>query len=94
MIGEGIRKFILIGENVLNFHSSDNLYYEEWRDDVADDGGWIVMIDLPEHSQYDFKKARVHHYVELIDYPVWRTVLPQHLFAAIDNKMLRRLNNA
>lgn len=93
MIGEGIRKFILIGENVLNFHSSDNLYYEEWRDDVADDGGWIVILELPEQSQYDFRNARLHHYLELIDYPLWRTVQPQHLFAAIDNNMMRRLNN-
>ena len=30
MLGEGINKFILIGENVLNFHGSDDCYYEEW----------------------------------------------------------------
>jgi hypothetical protein len=94
MIREGIRKFVLIGENVLNFHSSDNLYYEEWRDDVADDGGWIVMLDLPLQSQHDFFKARINYYVELLNYPIWRTVQPQHLFAAIDNMMLRRLNNS
>ena len=29
MIREGIIKFILIGENVLNFHGSDDCYYEE-----------------------------------------------------------------
>ena len=27
----GIYKFILITENVLNFHSSDDCYYEEWQ---------------------------------------------------------------
>ncbi len=26
----GIHKFVLIGENVLNFHYSDDSYYEEW----------------------------------------------------------------
>src|SRR6476620_8632276 len=30
MIAKGIYKFILIAENVLNFHSSDTDYYEEW----------------------------------------------------------------
>src|SRR5438309_11482747 len=30
MIKNGIKKFILIGENVLNFHVSDDCYYEEW----------------------------------------------------------------
>jgi hypothetical protein len=28
-----------------------------------------------------------------MDYPAWRAVQPNHLFAAIDNIMLRRLNN-
>jgi hypothetical protein len=93
MISEGIRKFIMVGENVLNFHSSDSCYYEEWTEDITDDGGWIVILDMPDQSQYDFRKARLDHYVELISFPGWRTVLPQHLFAAIDNKMLRRLNN-
>jgi hypothetical protein len=93
MISEGIRKFILVGENVLNFHSSDSCYYEEWIDDIADDGGWVVLLDMPDQSQYDFRKAHLDNYVELINFPGWRTVLPQHLFAAIDNKMLHRINN-
>lgn len=93
LIQNGIRKFILIGENVLNFHSSDNCYYEEWHEDVEEDGGWIVMIGLPEQSQYDFKKARINYYVELFDFPQWRTTLPQFLFSAVDNFMFKRLNN-
>jgi hypothetical protein len=40
LIHEGINKFILIGENVLNFHSSDDSYYEEWIDDIED--GWVA----------------------------------------------------
>src|SRR5690606_14771273 len=40
---EGINKFILIGENVLNFHSSDDCYYEEWFQEVED--GWIAGIN-------------------------------------------------
>jgi hypothetical protein len=94
MIAEGIRKFILIGENVLNFHSSDPLYYEEWSEDVRDEGGWIVMLELPDQSQHDFRDAGIGDYVELVSFPTWRTMQPQHLFAVIDNKMLRRLNNA
>src|SRR5438270_1407444 len=30
MMGFGINKFILIGENVMNFQASDDCYYEEW----------------------------------------------------------------
>ncbi len=91
LILEGIYKYILVAENVMNFHSSDTSYYEEWVEDVEEGGGWIVMLDMPEQSQYDFRRAHIDRYVELLYFPVWRTVQPQHLFAAIDNKMLRRL---
>ena len=35
LIENGISKFILIGENILNFHYSDESYYEEWNEDIA-----------------------------------------------------------
>lgn len=44
MIAHGIHKFILIAENVLNFHSSDDCYYEEWVDDVVEEGGWVSSL--------------------------------------------------
>lgn len=44
---EGIQKFILIGENIMNFHGSDDAYYEEWYTEVADEGGWIAAIGFP-----------------------------------------------
>jgi hypothetical protein len=93
LISEGIYKFILIAENVLNFHSSDTSYYEEWNEDIQDSGGWVIMLNFPQQSQYDFKKTHIDRYIELMDYPAWRAVQPNHLFAAIDNIMLRRLNN-
>jgi hypothetical protein len=94
LIGEGVHKFILIAENVLNFHSSEADYYEEWMDDIADEGGWVAMIGFPEAARYDFLRSHIDRYIELIDFDTWRTVQPQHLFAAIDNKLLRRLNNS
>src|SRR6266568_1964322 len=44
----GIKHFILIGENVLNFHYSDDSYYEEWFEDVEDSqggSGWVALIN-------------------------------------------------
>jgi hypothetical protein len=88
---QGIIKYILITENVLNFHSSDDSYYEEWFDDVKDDGGWIVALNMPMQTQYDFKKAHLNNYVELISFVSWRTMKPDILFNQIDNILLRRL---
>jgi hypothetical protein len=91
-IASGISKFILITENVLNFHSGDKDYYEEWYDEVADEGGWIVCINMPEQTQYDFRKARLNRYIEPIEIENWRIYKPFHLFKKIDQQMLNRLD--
>ncbi len=88
----GITKYILIAENVLNFHSSDADYYEEWREQIEEDGGWVVILNMPEQSQYDFKKARLTNYVTLMDFEGWRTLKPEVVFGQVDNEMIRRLN--
>jgi hypothetical protein len=88
---EGIYKFLLIGENVLNFHSGVIDYYEEWYDEVSDENGWVVMINMPESTQYDFKKAHLNRYIELYDLPNWRTYKPFHLFKKIDAELKARL---
>jgi hypothetical protein len=87
-----ITKFILIAENVLNFHSSDDSYYEEWYEDAADAGGWVICLNMPEQTQYDFIRARLNNYVELINIPHWRTMKPDFLFDQIDNVLMRRLD--
>ncbi len=91
MYRQGISKFILMAENVLNFHSSDDSYYEEWIDQLSDEGGWVVVVGLPEQSQYDFKRSRLTHYVGLMDFPQWRTLKPEVVFQQVDNWMLRQL---
>lgn len=88
MVAKGIHKFILITENVLNFHSSDTDYYEEWHDDIKDNGGWIVALNMPEQTQYDFKQSHIDRYIRLMDNPNWRTFQPGDFFQSVDNKML------
>jgi hypothetical protein len=90
-IAEGITKYILIAENVLNFHSSDDSYYEEWFNDITDEGGWIICLNMPEQTQYDFKRAHLNHYIELMELPQWRTIKPDVLFTQLDNILLKRI---
>ena len=92
LIREGITKFILLAENVLNFHSSDDSYYEEWFDEVTDEGGWIICLNMPEQTQYDFTRAKLNRYIELMSIPQWRTIKPDLLFAQLDNILLKRLD--
>lgn len=89
MIAKGISKYILIFENVLNFHSGDVDYYEEWVEDIADAGGWIVGINMPQQTQYDFKQAKLYRYITLLESENWRTFQPNDFFNFVDNRMLR-----
>ena len=88
---QGIFKFILVTENVLNFHSSDKEYYQEWYEQVSDEDGWIVALNMPESSQYDFRKKKLNYYVELMDIDNWRVYKPYHLFKKIDDELNKRL---
>ncbi len=88
---EGITKYILIAENVLNFHSGDKDYYQEWFDEITDDEGWIVCLNMPEQTQYDFTMKKLNYYIELMDIPDWRVYKPFHLFRKIDEQIMKRL---
>lgn len=88
---EGIHKFLLITENVLNFHSSEADYYEDWFENVADESGWIVCLNMPQSSQHDFRKLKLNYYVELQERTDWRKYTPENLFKLIDDEQKKRL---
>lgn len=87
MVEAGIYKFIVIGENVLNFHGSDNCYYEEWWDDIKDDDGWIVFVNLLKHVVEEMEDTQIQYYVNFghhLDEVNWRPHKPKLLFKAIE----------
>jgi len=86
-LAEGIRKFILILENVLNFHSSDTDYYEEWHEDI-EGKGWIVALNTPVQTLHDFQKSDIGQYVHFLELDNWRTFQPIDFFQLIDNRLL------
>ncbi len=89
---EGITKFILIAENVLNFHSGDKDYYQEWFDEITDANGWIVLLNMPEATQYDFQKKKLNKYIELAELLNWRVFKPEHLFLKLNEELSKRLS--
>lgn len=94
---EGISKFILIGENVLNFHASDDCYYEEWFDDISDEDGWICLLNFRDFVLNEMSGAGLDQYIamggELNDLD-WRTFRPLPLFQKIEQLFNRRLLTA
>ena len=90
MVKEGIHKFVLICENVLNFHGSDDAYYEEWWDDIKDENGWIVFANTHEHVEEEMENQRLQFYVNFggiyQDFN-WRPHKPQTLLKAVEAMM-------
>lgn len=92
LMRRGITKFILIGENVVNFHASDDSYYEEWFDEVEE--GWIALLNFHEHVMREFADFNIDSYflsggeLEMTD---WRTVNPETLINKIGRIAGRRL---
>ncbi len=92
MLGEGVNKYVLVGENVLNFHYSDDCYYEEWFEEVDD--GWIVGLNFREHVVEDMQVANIDYYIDFggeFGDMNWRTYAPHHLFYKIDSIISKRL---
>jgi len=92
LIQEGIHKFILIGENVLNFHGLEDDYYQEWFEDVED--GWIVAMNFREFVHQEWEKYRLDYYLSYggnLDMENWRTFSAAQLFQLTDGLMQRRL---
>lgn len=94
MMSNGIHKFILIGENVLNFHSSDDCYYEEWFEEVEE--GWIATINFHEHVVKEFIAANIDQYFVFggeLEEIEWRTYLPTNLFAKVESLVNKRIGS-
>ena len=65
LMAGGVTKFVLIGENVLNFHHSDDAYYEEWFDELVEDDGWIALLNFREHVLADMQDIDLDSYFVL-----------------------------
>ena len=94
LMQNGISKFILIGENILNFHRSDDSYYEEWFDEVTDNEGWIALVNFRDYVMEEFKRANIDSYLVLggdINEIEWRTLSPQVFFEKVADKVQKRL---
>lgn len=93
MMENGICKFILIGENVLNFHASDDCYYEEWFEEI-NESGWIAAINFREHVLSEMQKANIDYYVLFggeLDNLNWRTYRPTQLVNRVNDIIRHRI---
>jgi hypothetical protein len=93
MLDHGVNKFIIIAENVLNFHFDIDDYYAELFEDVED--GWVVVLNLLNHVADEFKQYNLDYYLnfgENLNVINWRSMKPVELFQQIDRIMNYQLN--
>jgi hypothetical protein len=93
LMDEGIYKFIIIAENVFNFHGSiEDDYYAEWFEEVED--GWITGINFAEFVEREWEKYHIDYYINFggnLYLPQWRTLKPELIFLSINHIISHRL---
>ena len=90
LIENGIEYYAVACENVLNFHGSDDCYYEEWQEEVSSYGGWISFINLFKHVEDEMHDVGIQFHVNIgphLNEIHWRGRKPQHLFDEIELRM-------
>ena len=100
MMFQGVRKFILIGENVLNFHGSDDCYYEEWFDEIedtsnADIPGWVAAVNFRDFVLEEWSKYNIDSYIVTggsLQIRNWRTMSPMLLCKVVDQLVTKRIS--
>ena len=90
-----INKFILIGENILNFHGADDCYYEEWFEDLED--GWIAAVNFRDFVIDEMRNYNIDSYVNFggsLQIDNWRTLKPNTFYHKVRDLIHRRLGPA
>jgi hypothetical protein len=90
LVEKGIYKYILICDNVLNFHGSDDCYYEEWWDDIKEYGGWVCVLNTFTHVMQEMARTRLQYYInfgEAYNDVIWYNKLPEGVYEAVEASM-------
>ncbi len=92
---KGIVKFAFFCENVLNFHGSrDDDYYVEWAEEVHEEDGWALLVNLRQHVMEEMHEARLHlqlHFGEEYNDLNWTTQKPLVVYQLLDAMVRGRL---
>ncbi len=92
----GVYRFIIIGENVLNFHGESEDYYDEWYNDIIDEGGWIAFVNFNAHVLEEIMSENIHYYMhsnQELQSLNWRKYTPDKLLVLVEDQLLRALHS-
>ncbi len=93
MLDQSIHKFILLTENVLNFHGSDDCYYEEWAEECREESGWIVLLNTFDHVAAEMNSTGLQHFIHYgwqFNHIDWRLHKPKTLYQLVEDCLENR----
>ena len=96
LLKKHISKFIFFCENVLNFHASDDAYYEEWYQELKDNDyhGYVLLLNVRLHVEEELLSPKLQNYMIFgEDYCEieWRGKKPNHVFALCEELIHRQV---
>ncbi len=93
LLQHGVRRFVLIGENVLNYHYEEPYYFEKWHEELGD--GWIIALNFQLHVLREFQEYGINRFFqfggEFNNFP-WRTLHPDDLFEQLEGMRHQQLH--
>ena len=99
LFSKGITKYILIGENVLNFHGSDDCYYEEWYDELYDNengqDGWVAAVNFRDFVISEWNQFNIDTFINAggsLQVANWRTYNPIQFYHLVEGLIQRRIS--
>jgi hypothetical protein len=92
LVDGGVRRFILICENVFNVYLDADDYYEAFTDEL--DGGWMCLLRARPAVLDEMTRYRISPYFywnPALDELRWRKLKPWELLAVVEQGMNRLL---
>lgn len=92
LLEQGINKFILFGENVLNAFPDEDDYYAEWAEDCGN--GWIMLVNFQDHVLREMQQYGMVNYLNYggeLNNLHWQGKSPDIVFGAVSRLRSKRL---
>jgi hypothetical protein len=93
-LDQGIHKFLFFCDNLLNFHGSDDCYYEDWFENI--ENGWICLLNTHDHVRDEMLDSRINYFVhlgELFNGIVWQKFMPGQVLQMVESQIRKHYNN-
>lgn len=94
LIDHGIRRFIMVCENVFHVYPDSDDYYQAMYEELDDDG-WMCILRAREEVWEEMNEYQVAHYFyqsPLLDELPWRKLKPYQLFHLVETRMQQVLS--